>query len=383
MASTKLKLLVDVHSHVYLPRYTALLRSRSSVPLIKSLSTPDGKAEDRLLILENEPSGGRPVGPQYWDRNEKLKFMDKHGIDVTVVSTANPWLDFLPPPDAQKLALELNEDLEEYCSTSPKLANAQIPRLYGFGLLPLVPNVSVESVLASVNQVSQLPHLRGVIMGTRGVGKGLDDPALDPVWSAIEKAGLVVFVHPHYGVDAKAWGDIDNGHVLPLALGFPFETTTLPGKAITRLILAGVLDRFPLLKLLLAHSGGALTALSSRLSSCIVHDPVVASRLEHDARYYIGKLYLDAVAYGPEELGFASEAVARSSRYKTGAQETATQTPLDVKRSLGSKRMLFGTDHPFFPPLSSTEKWKSVVENLQAIEDVQGWSNADKDGQSV
>lgn len=64
-------------------------------------------------------------------------------------------------------------------------------------------------------------------MGTRGIGKGLDDEALHPVWSAIEKAGLVVFIHPHYGIDANAWGDKDNGHVLPLALGFPFETTTV------------------------------------------------------------------------------------------------------------------------------------------------------------
>jgi predicted TIM-barrel fold metal-dependent hydrolase len=64
-------------------------------------------------------------------------------------------------------------------------------------------------------------------MGTRGIGKGLDDEALDPVWAAIEKAGLVVFLHPHYGVDGSAWGDKDNGHVLPLALGFPFETTTV------------------------------------------------------------------------------------------------------------------------------------------------------------
>lgn len=62
-------------------------------------------------------------------------------------------------------------------------------------------------------------------MGTRGIGNGLDDPALDPVWSAIEKAGLVVFLHPHYGVDANAYGDQENGHVLSLALGFPFETT--------------------------------------------------------------------------------------------------------------------------------------------------------------
>ncbi len=63
-------------------------------------------------------------------------------------------------------------------------------------------------------------------MGTKGIGKGLDDEALDPVWQAIEAAGLVVFLHPHYGVDSNAWGDKDNGHVLPLALGFPFETTT-------------------------------------------------------------------------------------------------------------------------------------------------------------
>jgi len=141
-----------------------------------------------------------------------------------------------------------------------------------------------------------------------------------------------------------------------------------------------VLDRFPDLKLLLAHSGGALPILSSRLSSCIIHDPIVASRLKHDARYYIGKLYLDAVSYGPEEMGFTSESIARAARYQSGSTETATDLSLEAKRSNGSKRMLFGTDHPFFPPLSSTEKWRSVVENLQAIQEVQGWSQEDKDG---
>lgn len=141
------------------------------------------------------------------------------------------------------------------------------------------------------------------------------------------------------------------------------------------MILSGVLDRFPGLRLLLAHSGGALPQLSSRLASCIDHDPIVASRLNHDARYYIGKLYLDAVAYGPEELGFVSDAVARSGRYRNGASVSGPP-----QRSLGSQRMLFGTDHPFFPPLSSTEKWRSVVENLEAIEAVQGWSQTDRDG---
>ena len=143
-------------------------------------------------------------------------------------SSANPWLDFLPASTAHKLAGELNEDLESYCSTSPSLtSNSTFKRLYGFGLLPLVPEVSTTSLLEIVDQISKLPHLRGIIMGTKGIGNGLDDEALEPVWEAIAKAGLVVFLHPHYGVDSSAWGGKDNGHVLPLALGFPFETTTV------------------------------------------------------------------------------------------------------------------------------------------------------------
>jgi hypothetical protein len=58
------RFLVDIHNHIYLPRYAALLRSRSHVPRILSRTTPNGETEDRLVILNDEPSGGRPVGPQ-------------------------------------------------------------------------------------------------------------------------------------------------------------------------------------------------------------------------------------------------------------------------------------------------------------------------------
>ena len=136
-------------------------------------------------------------------------------------------MDFLPASQAHTLASELNNDLEQYCATSPLVVNHKIKRLYGFGLLPLVPEISTSALLEIVQQIHNLPHLRGLIMGTRGIGKGLDDEALDPVWAAIEKAKLVVFLHPHYGVDSSAWGEKENGHVLPLALGFPFETTTV------------------------------------------------------------------------------------------------------------------------------------------------------------
>ncbi|KAL5530593.1 hypothetical protein ACEPAF_6851 [Sanghuangporus sanghuang] len=367
------RLLVDVHTHVYLPLYANVLRSRSNVPRIVQRN-----AEERLVILENEPSEGRPVGPQYWDRKEKLAFMDKHGIDLSIVSSANPWLDFLSPAEAEPLANDLNDDLEAYCASSPTLTGTSLRRLYGFGLLPLVPDIAPSSILKTISQVASLPHLRGVVLGTRGIGHGLDDETLEPVWEALASTGLVVFLHPHYGLGAGApgaFGERENGHVLPLALGFPMETTA----AITRLILAGVLDRHPNLRILLAHSGGALPALSSRLASCISHDPIVSTRLAHDARYYLGKLYYDAVAYGAEELGFVSDSVSRAEAY-SDINSSARNSASRVDRSEGSQRILFGTDHPFFPPLSSTEKWKSVVENLEAIDGVQGWDETDKDG---
>ncbi|TBU23502.1 amidohydrolase 2 [Dichomitus squalens] len=373
------RLLVDVHTHVYLPRYAAFLRTRSSVPRIFTRPSPEsGKPEERLLILDDEPSTGRPIGAQYWERDEKLKFMDRHAIDVSVVSSANPWLDFLPASTAHTLASELNTDLETYCSAGPSLSDS-LKRLYGFGLLPLVPGASTAALVSTVEQIAALPHLKGVIMGTRGLGNGLDDAALEPVWAALEAARLVVFLHPHYGVDKHAWGDKENGHVLPLALGFPFETTI----ATTRLVLAGVFDRYPGLRVLLAHSGGALPQLSSRLASCVAHDPLVAARLQHDARYYLGKLYFDAVAYGAEELGFVSDAIGRAEKYAaagaSAAASSAKGTDGTAQRRLGAQRMLFGTDHPFFPPLGESEKWKSVVENLEAIDGVYGWDEADKD----
>lgn len=98
----------------------------------------------------------------------------------------------------------------------------------------------------------------------------------------------------------------------------------------------------------------------------------MASRLAHDAQYYLGKLYFDAVAYGSEELDSVNSVIARSDRYKT-------ESSLETLGQVRGHRLLFGTDHPFFPPLEATEKWKSVVDNLNAIEGLQSWSKKEKE----
>jgi len=283
----------------------------------------------------------------------------------------------MPFPEAQTLARQLNEDLESYCATSPLVPSARgLKRLYGFGILPLVEGAPTESLPEEVSRLAtKYPHIRGVIMGTRGIGLGLDDPALEPLWAALAESDLVIFLHPHYGVGGDAWGPRDNGQVLPLALGFPFETTT----AITRLILAGVLDRHPDLCILLAHSGGALPQLSSRIASVIAHDPAVAGRLAHDARWYLGRLWFDALVYGAAELDFVSEAIGRASHYEH-ERGGVTVTAEGRGRNHGASRMLFGTDHPFFPTLGKSGRWDGVVENLKAIEGVERWNEEDKAG---
>ncbi|KAL0095062.1 hypothetical protein F4703DRAFT_1907496 [Phycomyces blakesleeanus] len=331
---------IDVHTHVYLPEYLELLRHRNTVPFVLP---PLKKGEDeRLIILPGEDKdhstqNGRPVGAAYYDVREKIKFMDLHGIDLSVVSLANPWLDFLPPTQTTlDLATRMNVEMEEMC-----LDKAAAGRLYGFGTLPVT---SVEGSIKEVERIAKLPHLRGVIMGTAGCGKGLDDPELIPLFEAIARHQLVIFLHPHYGVSLPTSANTEVGHSLALALGFPFETTY----AVSRLILSGIFDRLPDLRLLLAHSGGTLPFLAGRLDSCVIHDPLVASRLQHPPSYYLKRLYYDAVIY----------------------HETGVKATVDFA---DPKNIMFGTDHPFFPPLENQnggpERWMSVDSNLAAITD--------------
>jgi aminocarboxymuconate-semialdehyde decarboxylase len=95
-------------------------------------------------------------------------------------------------------------------------------------------------------------------------------------------------------------------------------------------------------------------------------------------------LHYDAVAYGAPELTMASAAAGRGPNYAADAKDSAKAEGIEGWSALGSQRMMFGTDHPFFPPVpgvaDTDTKWQSVMENLAAIQAVPGWSEADKAG---
>lgn len=353
MASSPL--IVDVHTHIYPSSYISLLKSRKTVPYIYD---PPSGAASRLIILssDDDPSRpkelrGRPLDLAYSSWDAKRSFMKLHGINVSVVSLANPWLDFLEhPTEAVEWARKVNDELEQVCQDSNAQGQAVgMCKLFAFGALPL--KASAEDVEEEIGRLKGLKHIKGVIMGTTGLGKGLDDPTLEPIWDALEKNKMIVFLHPHYGLPDEAFGGKEvvarSGHVLPLALGFPLETTI----AVTRMFLAGVFDRYEGLELLLAHSGGTLPFLAGRIESCVHHEREFKQNGGHKQGPVKGiwdvlktNIYLDAVIYG----------------------DVGLKAAIDASKS--SDRVLFGTDHPFFPPLDSKEeKWPSVTTNYSAI----------------
>ncbi|PNP57814.1 hypothetical protein THARTR1_01972 [Trichoderma harzianum] len=341
---------VDIHTHMYPPSYIKILESRSAIPLVRTFpQAPD----PRLILLEAEVKSleeatqdataklpGRPLTSHFASLAQKVHFMDTHGIDISVISLANPWLDFLSASESGKMAESVNEEFSRMCSEHPG-------RLFFFATLPLT--APLETVLAAVSHVQGLKYCRGIILGTSGLGKGLDDPALLPIFEAVAAAHLTVFLHPHYGLPNEVWGpraSAEYGHVLPLALGFPMETTI----AVTRMYLAGVFDKVRDLRMILAHSGGTLPFLAGRIESCVLHD----GQLVREGKVGKGRrtvwevlkeqIYLDAVIY--------SEVGLKAAIHASGAD-----------------RLMFGTDHPFFPPLETDEQgeWESVSLNAAAV----------------
>lgn len=351
---------VDIHTHFYSPEYWKMLESRTSIPVVRRFQ---GESQPRIVLLSSEqelldkagkdgsPLPGRPLTDHFYDIDQKMHFMDTNGIDVSVISLANPWLDFLDPSESGAMAVTINNGFSDMCSKHPG-------RLFFFAVLPVT--APLETVLTAIKHIEGLPYGRGIILGSTGLGAGLDDPALLPIFEALAAAGLMIFLHPHYGLPNEVWGpraSAEYGHVLPLALGFPMETTI----AVARMYLAGVFDRVPSLRVLLAHSGGTLPFLAGRIESCIRHDGQLAARWKAGEDGGKGRrrrtiwevlreqVYLDAVIYSKEGL---AAAVAAS----------------------GADRLMFGTDHPFFPPLENDGQgvWESTASNAAAVTEALG-----------
>jgi aminocarboxymuconate-semialdehyde decarboxylase len=158
-----------------------------------------------------------------------------------------------------------------------------------------------------------------VVRGLPGVeipasvgGAYLGDERFEPFWAAAAETGAVVFIHPT--TRAFDWPD----YYLWNTVGNPFETTITAA----HMVMAGVMERLPALRVVLAHGGGALPALRGRLRHS--HEAIAAAkaRLRGSPEDSIRRFYFDTVTHDPAVLR-------------------------ELAAFAGADHLVLGTDHPF------------------------------------
>jgi len=255
---------------------------------------------------EADPRLGRPIEKGWWTIAGKIGFMNRNTISRSVISLGNPWLE----PFEGALGVELARTVNRELGTLEERTEG---RLIGLGALPAT---GVQDVLAEIAAIDHHPSLYGIVTGPRIARLRLDDEQLEPVWTDLESRGLPLLLHPQDGTGLDLLDGY--GHVLPVGVGFPMETTA----TVSRLVFAGVLVRHPGLKIIVSHGGGALPALVGRLDAAWRSDAIARTKLPEPPSKSIARLYVDAITYS------------------TGPLQAAITM-------VGNERIMFGTDHPF------------------------------------
>jgi aminocarboxymuconate-semialdehyde decarboxylase len=183
------------------------------------------------------------------DASVRLAEMDERGIDKMCVSASPLFYLYWAEPDvAVPFAQAQNDALAAYSQADPS-------RLFFFSTLPL------PDIAASIDEVARTKAMgaRAVNVGTDDLGGlELDSEEMWPLYDAISKAGLPLFIHPYPSPMAAGQPDKYN---LSWIVGYTSQETT----AFARLTLGGVFDDFPGLQVTITHGGGAVPFQIGRL----------------------------------------------------------------------------------------------------------------------
>ena len=177
-----------------------------------------------------------------YDLDLQLREMSEAGIDVSVLSCLLGWS---APMDECRL---INDDLAKVQANYPGkfVGLAQAPVLEG------------QEAIQEIDRAVRNLGLKGITITSQTKGVSLDAPKLYDLYEKICELDVPIFVHPAL---APVGYDLLQDYDLPRVLGREVDLTV----ATTRLIAGGVLDRFPDLKLVIAHFGGGIAAVKDRL----------------------------------------------------------------------------------------------------------------------
>jgi len=236
----------------------------------------------------------RKVQPNCMCCETRIKECDEHGVDVQVLSTVPVMFNYdLAPEVATTWCRFINDDIAEKVAKRPR-------RLVGLGTLPMQDPQAAAMELARCAEIG----LDGVEIGSHinswqpdGSVKNvmLSDPSLDPVWEAAEKLGSSIFVHP-WDMD---WCDAN--YWLPWLVGMPAETSL----AVCSVMMGGVLERFPKLKIMFAHGGGAFPGTLPRIEWGYKCRPDLVAKHSSSSPMQLvkrGAIYLDSLTHDEKVL---------------------------------------------------------------------------------
>jgi aminocarboxymuconate-semialdehyde decarboxylase len=223
---------IDTHTHI-LTQETAALLTKAGV---KVTITPDNAESAALdvngVVYRPFPTGG-------FDIPRRLKDMDATGVNVHVLSaTPQTYLYNQEPALGTTLAAIQNDQMAKHIAAHPD-------RFMGIATLPLQdPKRAADELKRAMTKLG----LKGSMFASNIMGKNLDDPSFESVWTTAEELGAFMFVHPNN----VAGADRLKSYYLQNLIGNPLDTTI----AAACLYFGGVLDRHPKLKFMLAHGGG-------------------------------------------------------------------------------------------------------------------------------
>jgi predicted TIM-barrel fold metal-dependent hydrolase len=261
------------------------------VELAKKRGLYSDKGE--MTYLQEGGKRATTMHARLYDLDLQLTEMAEAGIDCSVLSCLLGW----------------NAPMEECQLINDDLARVQAKYPGKFVGLAQAPVLEGKEAVREIDRAIQL-GLKGATITSQTQGLSLDSEKLFPLYEKVCDLDVPVFVHPSL---APVGYDLLQDYDLPRVLGREVDLTV----ATTRLIAGGVLDRFPNLKLVIAHFGGGIAAVKDRL----LNKGYRFGTLKRSFGEYFDMLYFDLAGFEgclpslycalqgirPERLVFASD----------------------------------------------------------------------------